>query len=674
MKARLLAADLLLHLFGLLALLSLPLSPLARELRRPFAEIAVSCRDLSADEVEHLVSRPLVDRLAALPKIEDIYSVSTMEESRIRLLLRRRFDETVLLSRLLRELDELQSSLPKKAGRPELRIIRPSLPPIIIGLRAKEGSFSRERLEAMADDLSRRRELSRVRAAGIPQRELQVHIDPYKLSSLSLQLDDVVRSLHTALLRYSAGPVEEGRIAVPVQISGGIEDAEGLEDFPLPPPVTGLSLKDIAEVTEGFAGRRPGLLAPAAAGGAALLSLLPKSGSSLSMAELLFRFRRPQDWFRELPGYGAVVKTHVLSDPYRALRFRLLLWAVLLLPPLLLFPLLSCCVPPGRALTAATRSLACLCILLRLFRFGPFTTPPILFGSALMTVEFLTLVLYKRPLRSARSFAAAVVVWLIPLVLLGISERKDALSSLKKPLQEYQHYCILDESVDLREVKEKTEAGREVWAFRRNAGSGGTLGLNSGRAWPVEEDIIDLFVPRKDSASILSSSAMAALLLSPDSVEELLPERRASKTAESPRRGDRWEMSCRIETERTAERRGGDSARMHRIIATGIEAAGPGIDLGELPRRSPLRVRLFYGNGAREAEGSAEGTRRGGFLLGDIRRLPILYENRLFSLEELCTVSSFPQATRLIAKNGEPLCLKFHTERSLPLTERPEKP
>ena len=111
--------------------------------------------------------------------------------------------------------------------------------------------------------LSRVAGVGRVEVAGGDAREIEVALDPLKISALGLRPSDVAGRVRDGIVRRAVGRLDVGRQIVTETASASLAGAEGIARIPVASAASGpVALAEIARVFEGFPDRTLDVHAP----------------------------------------------------------------------------------------------------------------------------------------------------------------------------------------------------------------------------------------------------------------------------------------------------------------------------------------------------------------------------------------------------------------------------
>lgn len=203
-------------LFGLVAALRLPVE-LLPELSYPTITVRTTDTDAAPSEIEELITRPIEERVGAVPGVVKVESVSREGNSDVVLDFAWGTPMDQAMADVREKLDRV--TLPTTAQRPLLLRYDPSQEPIMrLALRSSEESSPSAGdlavLRKIADDIVKR-ELEKIPGVAAVQvhggelEEIAVELDAERLAAVGLGADEVVAALQRDNVNRPGGAVDE---------------------------------------------------------------------------------------------------------------------------------------------------------------------------------------------------------------------------------------------------------------------------------------------------------------------------------------------------------------------------------------------------------------------------------------------------------------------------------
>lgn len=242
-------------LFGLVSLTRLPID-LMPEMELPTLTVITIYPGASATEVETQVTKPLEAVLGSTENLKEISSQSKENVSFISL----QFDwgsNVESAAGNARDLIELaKNSLPSSANNPVIFKINSSLLPVLIyGVSAQESYPGLDKIidHGIAGPIRKIPGVGSVMILATPKREIQIDIDPLKLKSYGINIDQIATILKAENITIPGGNIRVGTSDFAIRIPGDISDVETLRSIAIASfNNRTIALSDVANITDGF--------------------------------------------------------------------------------------------------------------------------------------------------------------------------------------------------------------------------------------------------------------------------------------------------------------------------------------------------------------------------------------------------------------------------------------
>jgi HAE1 family hydrophobic/amphiphilic exporter-1 len=240
---------------GVFSFINLPLD-LLPEMKFPMMAVFTTYDGASPEEVEAMVTRPLEETLATVPGVEKISSTSSQNSSVVMLEFSWGTDMDYRALDVREKIDMVKGFLPSDVQSPMVFQFDPSMMPVMS--MAVMGDMSPEELKRVAEDvvkprLERIEGVASVNVYGGVEREIQVEVDPARLASHGLSIDQLSQLLRAGNLNVSAGRLVEGSSELRVRSIGEYRSLADVENLVIMNNQAGtLFLHDVATVKDGF--------------------------------------------------------------------------------------------------------------------------------------------------------------------------------------------------------------------------------------------------------------------------------------------------------------------------------------------------------------------------------------------------------------------------------------
>jgi multidrug efflux pump subunit AcrB len=303
-------------LLGALAIVLLPREE-EPQIKVPMVDVLVAMPGATAHEVENRVTRPMEKLLWEIPGVEYLYSTSSPGWALVIVRFKVGSDLEQSLVRLNQRLQANYDRIPPGVSAP---LIKPrtidDVPVAAITLHsATLDHLTLRRLAAQLDDAVKALpEVAETTLIGGVRRQLRVQVDPAKLASRGLTLDDLAAALRAANARSQDGTLATANRELRVETGGYIRDAADAaalvlgtwQDRPI-------FLRDVATLVDGHAEPADYVLfgSPAAPGEEAAVTLSIAKRPGANAVDVVHAVRRTVDHLRGvlLPAEAGVTFT-----------------------------------------------------------------------------------------------------------------------------------------------------------------------------------------------------------------------------------------------------------------------------------------------------------------------------------------------------------------------------
>ncbi len=242
-------------LLGIVAMKMLPID-LMPSMEFPSVTVITVYPGASANEVEEQVTKPLETVLAGAESLTEINSTSKENVSFVQLLYEWGSDVTSAANNARDLIELVKSELPDDAGQPVIYKINSSMLPVVVyAINAEEHYNGIEHIveDRIAAPLRKVEGVGTVVYLGQPEREIEVNIDPQRLSAYGLSAAQVSLMLQANNINVPAGNINMGVYDFTVRMPAKFESVEEIKNTVLK-AVNGqvIRLKDVAAVEDSF--------------------------------------------------------------------------------------------------------------------------------------------------------------------------------------------------------------------------------------------------------------------------------------------------------------------------------------------------------------------------------------------------------------------------------------
>ncbi|MBS0194845.1 MAG: efflux RND transporter permease subunit [Proteobacteria bacterium] len=234
---------------GLIAALRLPLEAMP-DVSAPFIDVNVPYAGSTPAEVERTILRPTEEALATMSGIKHMNSSANASGANVFI----EFsdwsrDVAIAASQARQRMDGIRDQLPSDVQRYLVQKFSTSDQAVLQVRLAGKGDLSAD--YAMIDrefvrPIERLPGVARVDVSGAAPDEVEIAVDPDRLTAHGVNLNDLATKLRAVNFSVSAGEIDDGGRRLRVQPVGEISDLDQLRDLVI--GANGLRLRDIAEV------------------------------------------------------------------------------------------------------------------------------------------------------------------------------------------------------------------------------------------------------------------------------------------------------------------------------------------------------------------------------------------------------------------------------------------
>ena len=246
-------------LAGVLSYLQLPIKQYPN-VQLPMVSVTVTQNGASPGEIETQITRQVEDAVAGIPNVENVQSVVTQGASTTNIMFKMGEDLQKKTDEVRSKIEQVRVQLPRDIDPPTVQRVEIDSAPIVTYAASLEG-LSDAQLSWFVDDtiaraLQAERGVAQVTRVGGVNREINVLVDPDKLTARGLTAADVNNALAGFQLNAGGGRVEIGGREQSIRILGQVETADKLRDLTIPTSSGFVRLADIAEIGDGSAEAR----------------------------------------------------------------------------------------------------------------------------------------------------------------------------------------------------------------------------------------------------------------------------------------------------------------------------------------------------------------------------------------------------------------------------------
>ena len=223
----------------------------------PVVSISTVYEGASPNEVETAVTKPMEEAVSAIEKIDAINSTSTEGLSLVTIQFTNSADIDKSLQDVQRKVNEARSRLPDEVKSPV--VSRFALDEVaVLRIGATSNLSDTEFYQLLKNDvkpaLSKIEGVGQVTIQGGREREIRVNLDPGRLESLHMTVNDVLDAVRKSNLDFPAGKVDAADRQFVIRLAGKFSSLDELRNLVVRPSGSSGSvyLRDVAEVQDTF--------------------------------------------------------------------------------------------------------------------------------------------------------------------------------------------------------------------------------------------------------------------------------------------------------------------------------------------------------------------------------------------------------------------------------------
>ena len=211
----------------------------------------------SPKDIENLVTRPIEKQLKGISgaKVIKIQSTSQTDYSLIVIEFDTDVKTEIAKQKVKDAIDKAQTDLPTDlTQQPNVQEFAFSEMPIMfVNVSGDyDGIKLKQYADKMQDKFEELGEITRAEIVGAPEREIQVNVDPYKMTAARVSFTDIENAVKRENNDITGGLIEVGNMKRTLRIKGQFTSALNLQDIVVRSSAQGASvyLKDIAEIRD----------------------------------------------------------------------------------------------------------------------------------------------------------------------------------------------------------------------------------------------------------------------------------------------------------------------------------------------------------------------------------------------------------------------------------------
>ncbi len=245
---------------GIFAMNNIPINAVP-DITNNQVQIVTTSPSLSAEEVERFITYPVEISMANLPGVVELRSISRYGLSVVTIVFEDGMPVTDTRQFVSEQIDIAAQDIPDGLGHPELMPITTGLGEIYqYTLEVEEGyesMYNAMELRTIQDWIVKRqlsgiKGIVEVSSFGGFLKQIQVSVDPLRLSSFHLTIQDVLQALESNNQNTGGSYVERGASAIYIRAEGVVKNIDDIGNIVVKQGTTPVLLKQVAEVGAGY--------------------------------------------------------------------------------------------------------------------------------------------------------------------------------------------------------------------------------------------------------------------------------------------------------------------------------------------------------------------------------------------------------------------------------------
>jgi len=246
----------LISLYGLLKFNSMPKEQFP-DIVVPTISVATVYVGNSPKDIENLVTRPIEKQLKGISgaKVIKIQSTSQADYSLIVVEFDTDVKTDIAKQKVKDAIDKAKTDLPTDlTSQPDVQEFAFSEMPIMfVNVSGDyDGIKLKEYADKMQDRFESLTEITRAEIVGAPEREIQVNVDPYKMTAARVSFTDIENAISRENNDITGGLIEEGNMKRTLRVKGQFASVTDMQNIIVRSSAQGASvyLRDIAELKD----------------------------------------------------------------------------------------------------------------------------------------------------------------------------------------------------------------------------------------------------------------------------------------------------------------------------------------------------------------------------------------------------------------------------------------
>lgn len=224
------------------------------EIEFPAITVMTTYAGANASDIETNISKLVENTLNSVDDLKEITSTSRDNLSVVSLEFEYGTDLTEAVNNIRDALSRIESVLPENADEPLIFKFSSSMMPIMMFTITADQSYegAKKILEnKIINPLNRVNGIASASIVGSPVREISISVDPQKIESYNLTIEDIGNVLRAENINMPSGNIKMGNMNYPLRVEGELKESETFNNIVLGNfNGQAIYLKDVAVVTD----------------------------------------------------------------------------------------------------------------------------------------------------------------------------------------------------------------------------------------------------------------------------------------------------------------------------------------------------------------------------------------------------------------------------------------
>lgn len=220
----------------------------------PMAVVSTTYTGAGPEEMEELVTKPIEESMATLTGVENITSTSSTGSSMVMIEFVEGTDLDSAANDMREKLDRVKRQLPDDAGDPSIMKMDMNADSINIGITSNK--YDLESLYTLLEQnitsrFERIEGISSVSMMGGVEKEIQIIVDPVKLSGYGINISKIRQTLSNENQNIPSGELKQGENELTLRAVGEFKSLNEISNLPITTSSGNMIyIKDVADVKE----------------------------------------------------------------------------------------------------------------------------------------------------------------------------------------------------------------------------------------------------------------------------------------------------------------------------------------------------------------------------------------------------------------------------------------